>query len=315
KREYAARTIRPKLLRRLDAFLDELTTTSLDHEMDDVPSSELDLADIGGVMRTLDLEPDADPHVFLHGGTAQARAHLGAFLREGLDGYAERRPDPVDPKVSYLSPYLHFGQISPVAVALAVRGSGASPADIDAFIEELVVRRELALNYVHHEPDYDRYAALPAWARTTLDAHRDDEREALYTAADLEGGRTHDRAWNAAMAQMRETGYLHNHLRMYWGKQVLLWTRSPEQAFRTLLELNDRYFLDGRDPSSVANVAWVLGLHDQAFAERPVSGKTRPMTRAGLDRKLDVKAWLAHVRSTLGDSAVDGPDGEAADRS
>jgi deoxyribodipyrimidine photo-lyase len=314
KREYAARTIRPKLLRRLDDDLEELSTTSLDHELREIPASELDLEDLDAVLGALGLEVEDEPHVFLHGGTAQARARLRDFLQDGLDGYAERRPDPVDPRVSHLSPYLHFGQISPVAVALAVRGAGAARADADAFIEELVVRRELAANYVRHEPDYDRYAALPAWARTTLDEHRHDAREVVYTAAELEAGRTHDQAWNAAMAQMRETGYLHNHLRMYWAKQVLLWVESPEHAFRTLLELNDRHFLDGRDVSSVANVAWVLGLHDQAFGERPVSGKTRPMTRSGLDRKIDVAAWLAHVRATLGDAAVDGPDSEALDR-
>jgi deoxyribodipyrimidine photo-lyase len=312
-REYAARTIRPRIQRRLDAFVEELATTSLDHQMADAPSSEVDLGDVDGVLRQLgfDASEADDPHVSLRGGTAHARTHLRAFLDDGLRGYADRRPDPLDPKVSQLSPYFHFGQVSPVAVLLEVRAAGAPEADVAAFTEELVVRRELAVNYVRYEPDYDAYRALPEWARASLDEHRDDVRDPSYTATELEQGRTHDQAWNAAMAEMRATGYLHNHLRMYWGKQVLRWASSPEHAFRTLLELNDRYLLDGRDPSSFANVAWVLGLHDQAFAERPVTGKTRPMTRRGLDRKFDVLAWLTDVRSRLGDAAVDGPDGEA----
>ena len=189
---------------------------------------------------------------------------------------------------------------------LQVRAAGAPADDVAGFVEELVVRRELAANFVRYEPDYDRYAALPDWARTTLDAHRDDEREPRYTATELEEGRTHDQAWNAAMAEIRATGYLHNHMRMYWGKQILRWTTSPEHAFATALALNNRYFLDGRDCSSYANIAWLFGLHDQAFAERPVGGKTRVMTRSGLDRKFDVSAWLDDVRARLGDAAVDG---------
>jgi len=309
-REYAARTIRPKIRARLDDFVEGLSTTSLDHALADAPPSDVDLGDVDAVLQQLGCDPTQvgdDPHVFLRGGTSQARSRLRHFIHDSLTGYADRRPDPLHSKVSHLSPYLHLGQVSPVAVLVEVRAAGAPEADVDAFTEELVVRRELAANYVRYEPDYDAYHALPDWARVTLDEHRHDEREYRYSATELEGGRTHDQAWNAAMAELRATGYLHNHLRMYWGKQVLRWASSPEHAFRTVLELNDRYSLDGRDPSSFANVAWVFGLHDQAFAERSVTGKTRPMTRSGLERKFDVPAWLADVRSRLGHAAVDGP--------
>jgi deoxyribodipyrimidine photo-lyase len=308
-REYAARTIRPKIRARLDDFVEELSTTSLDHALADAPPGDVDLGDVDAVLQQLGFEAIDDAHVFLRGGTSQARSRLRRFIDDSLAGYAERRPDPLHPKVSRLSPYLHFGQLSPIAVLLEVRAAGAPQADVDAFTEELVVRRELAANYVRYEPDYDAYRALPDWARKTLDEHRRDEREHHYSATELEEGRTHDQAWNAAMAELRATGYLHNHLRMYWGKQVLRWASSPEHAFRTVLELNDRYSLDGRDPSSFANVAWVFGLHDQAFAERAVTGKTRPMTRSGLERKFDLPAWLADVRSRLGDAAVEGPGG------
>jgi deoxyribodipyrimidine photo-lyase len=311
RREYAARTIRKKIHARIDDFVEELLTTSLDEPMTDAPDSDVDLTDIDAALGGLGFDSIDDPHVALRGGTAQARSHLRDFLDDGLRGYAERRPDPREPKVSYLSAYLHFGHISPVAVLLAVRAAESPSDDRAGFVEELVVRRELAVNYVRYEPDYDRYQALPDWARTTLDAHRDDERDPSYTATELEEGRTHDQAWNAAMAEMRAVGYLHNHMRMYWGKQILRWAASPEHAFRTATELNDRYFLDGRDCSSYANVAWLFGLHDQAFAERPISGKTRVMTRSGLARRFDVAAWLDDVRARLGDAAVDGPDGEA----
>lgn len=262
KREYAARTIRPKLHELIDEHVEELSTTPIDRGWEREPSG-IDLDDIEAVLDELGAAaltepgPDGrdDPHVELVGGTSQARAHLDAFLSDGLSGYGDRAPDPVHPGVSHLSPYLHFGQISPIAVVLAVRDGSPSNDDRGAYVEELVVRRELAVNYVVHEPRYDSLAALPDWARTTLDEHRDDEREHVYTASELERGETHDPAWNAAMAEMRETGYLHNHLRMYWAKQVLLWTNTPEHAFRTLLELNDRYFIDGRDCSSFANVA------------------------------------------------------------
>ncbi len=309
-REYAARTLRPKIAARLDEFLVELRTTALDQRLDDVPDGDVDLTDVACALRSIGLDAPEDPHVRLRGGTAQARAHLRSFLDRGLSGYGDRSPDPLDPGVSHLSPYLHFGQISPVYVALAVRERGGGD-DVDAYVEELVVRRELAANYVRFEPDHDRYSALPDWATATLSDHRDDDRDVVYTATELEEGRTHDPAWNACMAEIRATGYLHNHLRMYWGKQVMRWTNTPEHAFRTLLELNNRYFLDGRDCSSFANVAWVFGLHDRAFGERAVTGTTRPMTSDGLRRKLDVDAWLDDVRSRLGDAAVAGPDGEA----
>jgi deoxyribodipyrimidine photo-lyase len=196
---------------------------------------------------------------------------------------------------SQLSPYLHFGQISPVAVALAARSSGAPADEVDAFIEELVVRRELAFNYVVHQPGIDSFTSLPEWARSTLDDHADDERRAVYTASELEAGRTDDRVWNAIMTTIRTDGWVHNQLRMYWGKQILYWTNTPGHAFRTLLALNNRYFLDGRDANSYANVAWCFGRHDQGFQERDVIGKTRPFTDAALRRKGDLDSWIDSV--------------------
>lgn len=301
KREYAARTLRPKLHRTMDAFVEELSTTPLEHT--GAPLDGLDLGDVGALLERLGLDDDR-PGV-LTGGTAQARAHLERFLADGLDGYGQRRPDPTAPRaVSYQSAHLHHGQVSPVWLVLQVRDAGAATDDVDAWVEELVVRRELAYNYVTYEPRYDAYESLPDWARTTLDEHRDDEREHVYTHEQLRDGRTHDAAWNASMAQVRDEGYLHNHLRMYWGKQVVKWSASPEEAFDNLLRLNNEHLLDGRDAASYANVAWVFGLHDRAWQETDVAGKTRPMTRSGLDSKLTktlLRAWLDDVEQRTGE--------------
>ncbi len=296
KREWAARTLRPKLHDHLDRFLTELTTTAIDHRAD-LGVESLDAGDADGLLDTIGVE--APPGRFA-GGESQANAVLTRFLDEGLEQHPGADVAVNGDASSHLSLYLHFGQISPSTITRRVMASGASPQAIDGFVEQVVVRRELAHNYVWFEPDYDKFSALPDWSRTTLDLHRDDAREALYTKAELEAAATHDRYWNAAMVEMRETGYLHNRMRMYWGKRILEWTNTPEYAFRVALELNNRHFLDGRDPNSYANVAWVFGLHDQAFAERPVIGKVRPMTPSGLERKIDAPAYVAHVSERTG---------------
>ena len=157
------------------------------------------------------------------------------------------------------------------------------------------MRRELAANFVHFEPRYDDYACLPGWARATLEQHRADRREHIYDRDQLERAATHDSYWNAAMREMVHTGYMHNHMRMYWAKKILEWTAGPADAFRTVLYLNNKYFLDGRDPSSYANVAWAFGLHDRPWPERPVFGKVRYMNASGLERKFDMAAYLRAV--------------------
>lgn len=303
KREYAARTFRPRVNRRREEFLTELTTTSLEHTGE--PLDGLDLADVGAVLDQLGVD-DHGPGI-IRGGTSQARARLEDFLSDGLAGYAQRRPDPASDTLSYQSAYLQYGQVSPVWLALQVRDSGVgSDDDRRAWLEQLVVRRELAHNYVTNEADYDSYGALPDWALRTLAEHRDDQRDHLYDYDQLRLGRTHDRAWNACQAQVREEGFLHNHLRMYWGKQVLQWTETPEQAFAWLLRLNNEHFLDGRSPNAFANVAWIFGLHDRAWQRTPVAGTTRPMTRNGLESKLGKRrlgAWMDQVAAAHGELA------------
>ncbi|QYJ16863.1 hypothetical protein Rxycam_02699 [Rubrobacter xylanophilus DSM 9941] len=296
-REYAARTFRPRVGRHLDRFLVDLRTTPLRRPSAGADLGGVDLSDPERVLAEMDLDRSVDPVGHLYrGGSRAARRLARRFFRERLAGYASARAWPHVDGVSHMSKYLHFGHISPVYLALEARGSGAPEEDVGAFLEELIVRRELAVNFVRYTRHYDSYSsAVPEWARKTLREHRDDPRERVYTRGQLEGASAHDPYWNAAMIEMRRTGYMHNHMRMYWGKRILGWTRTPEHAYRTALYLNNRYFLDGRDPSSYANVAWIFGLHDRPWKERSVFGKVRYMSRGGLERKADPEAYVRRV--------------------
>ena len=297
KAEYGARTIRPKVLRHRDDFL----TECLDREIDTSSlgiglESDIDLGDVEAVVDSLNVDRSIAPVRRFVGGTREAKARLESFLADGLEGYADGRNEPSAWQCSFMSPYLHFGNISPVNLALAVKdASGAGRDDKASYLEELIVRRELAANFVHFQPNYDRFEALPSWARQTLQEHRSDKRDHVYTSAELERAETHDPFWNAAMREMVHTGFMHNYMRMYWGKKILEWSPDPETAFATTLCLNNRYFLDGRDPSSFTNVAWCFGLHDRAWAERSIFGKIRFMNAAGLQRKFDMERYLKAV--------------------
>jgi deoxyribodipyrimidine photo-lyase len=292
KTEVGARSLRPKISRLRDAYLvplrrlrPRITAQRLSL------ASDVSLDDISGLLGTLGVDPKVAPVVSFRGGHGPALARLRDFVAHRLGGYLEARALPGEPQVSTLSPYLHFGQISPVEVALAARA--AAEPERASFLEELIVRRELAVNFVTTQPDYACYEALPAWARRSLALHARDRREHLYGYEQLAAGRTHDRYWNAAMQEMRLTGYMHNYMRMYWGKKVLEWSPTPRQAHATLLRLNNTYFLDGRDASSYANVGWVFGLHDRPWPRRPVFGNVRYMNAAGLKRKTDIETYVS----------------------
>lgn len=295
--EHAARTIRPKILEHRDGYLSVLKRTTpkrpLKHH-DFV--SDFDPRDVRATLETLDIDRSVGPVERFTGGSSEARKRLARFARRGLVEYADARNDPSDPRCSELGPYLHFGQISPVEAALKVaRTDTCSRADREAFLEQLVVRRELSINFVLNEPRYDRFKALPEWARKTLREHRGDERPARYSLRKLESANTHDVYWNAAMKEMLKTGYMHNYMRMYWGKKVIEWSETPERAHRVLLGLNNKYFIDGRDPNSYTSVAWLFGLHDRPWTERPVFGKVRYMNAAGLERKFDIASYVRWV--------------------
>jgi deoxyribodipyrimidine photo-lyase len=293
--EYAARTIRPKLNKLRDRFTHVVTPTSLEKDSRDLSVRGADLSNIGALLNDMSVDGNVGPLEDFKGGTAEAQKRLKSFISNSLSAYDDRT-DILQAQVSRLSPYLHFGQISPLQVAAEIASSrGHRKESKESFLEELLVRRELAINCVQFHREYDSLRCLPDWAIKTLDEHESDERPYHYTASELEQAETHDSAWNAAMIQMRAEGYLHNHMRMYWGKKIIEWTNTIQHAYRVTLELNNRYFLDGRDPNSYANVAWLFGLHDRAHQEREVFGKVRYMSEGGLRRKFDVDEYVRHV--------------------
>ena len=297
KEEYAARTIRPKIGRVIASYLKPSTNPSARARWKprDVPGGE-------------DLDPDTlvarlkvggvGEVAGYRGGPVEARRRLARFVSDRLPRYAEGRNEPVPYATCELSAHLHFGHISPVTIALAVRESGAPPECIESFIEELVVRRELAINFVARNPHYDDLGGCPSWALATLTKHAGDPRPFLYGTAALEASETHDPLWNAAQKEMVLTGRMHNYLRMYWAKKVLEWTPDPATAFAVAIDLNDRYEMDGRDPNGYTGVAWAIGgRHDRPWPERPVFGTIRSMTYEGARRKFDTEAYIAYVRS------------------
>lgn len=299
KREYAARTIRDQLNDAAEEFIQPLSTTALNRSSSTVAADGLDPAewdDLSQHYPFTDRVPAVD---WLAGGTSQAKSRLRSFLDERLSDYRDRSAVNQE-NVSHLSAYLHFGQISPLAVYDAVGKAKANRESRDDFLEELLVRRELSFNFVHYESDYDSLSALPGWAEETLKQHEDDPRSHHYTAQELEGAETHDEAWNAMMREMKVRGYLHNHLRMYWGKKIIEWTNTVDHAHRTALSLNNKYFIDGCDANSFANILWLFGLHDRAYGERDVFGKVRYMSKGGLERKFDVEQYVERSERLAG---------------
>ena len=242
----------------------------------------------------------ADPGVpavsWCQPGEDAAQERLEAFRRHGLQHYASDRNDPAREGLSNLSPYLHFGQIAPQRVAWEIQRAEAPLEAKQAFLEELIVRRELSDNFCFYTPDYDKFSGFPGWAQETLDRHRHDHREYLYSLQEFDQARTHDALWNAAQLEMVHRGKMHGYLRMYWAKKILEWSTSPEEALEIAIYLNDRYELDGRDPNGYVGVAWSIGgVHDRAWGERPVFGKIRYMSLAGCQRKFKVEQYIAWV--------------------
>jgi deoxyribodipyrimidine photo-lyase len=304
KREFAARTIRPKIKKKLNTYMKKWTSKNYDAKKlkkPKVKKSDINLShSINTLLEELQLDRSVKPVKRLKGGENQAQTHMKKFFTHKLNGYASGRSEPGAFHVSYFSAYLHFGQVSPLELAWRCeQESKIKRDDKDTFLEELIIRRELAMNFVHFEPDYDQYKALPSWAQKSLNEKRKDKRPYLYTKDELEAAGTHDEYWNTAMREMRETGYMHNYMRMYWGKKILEWSETPEEAFKTTLELNNKYFMDGRDPNSFTGVAWCFGLHDRPWTEREVFGKIRYMNDKGLKRKFDIELYQKKVEELV----------------
>jgi deoxyribodipyrimidine photo-lyase len=297
KAEYAARTIRPKIHRNLETYFEELKPTRPKHNSLKFTIKGIDLSDTGKILKKMKLDRDVAPvSALFKGGTSQAVKRFDEFVRRRLKHYDRHSNQPQTDDVSHMSPYLHFGQISPLYLALRIQRADRAPQEAkDAFIEELIVRRELAMNFVNYTKGYDAFDCIPQWAQKTLSQHQKDKRDHLYTRRQLEAAETHDEYWNAAMREMKYTGFMHNYMRMYWGKKILEWSQTPQKAFRTTLAINNKFFIDGRDPNSYTGVAWIYGVHDRAWTERPIFGKTRYMAASGLERKCDIQAYVKKV--------------------
>ena len=307
--EYAPRTIRPKLLNRLDEFLrpipDLQAKHASEHRQGPDPLREI-------AKPSFALNRDVGPSNILAGGATEAHRRLKRFLDGGLRQYDVIRDRSDLDETSHLSPYLHYGQIGPTEIVLAARDHVAGE-HYASFLNEILVQRELSINYALRVPDYDRYRGLPAWGREALERHADDPRTVTYTVGQLAASETHDPLWNAAQRQMVVEGFLNNRLRLYWGKQIVLWTPSPQAAWDTIVELNNTYFVCGRDASSYANIAWVVGgRHDRPFpGDRPITGNIRPMTIAAIKRSFHPQDYIDRIERLYGvPEAKPIPDGK-----
>jgi deoxyribodipyrimidine photo-lyase len=292
KQEYAAYTIRPKIHRALPEFRDGFPSLMKSRiKWDGGPAT-----DWKGVRSRLACDMTVGEVDWLRPGENAARKALKEFVKERLADYGNQSNDPNSGAQSGLSPYLHFGQISAQRVAMEVMRDDAPGKSKDSFLEQLIVRSELSDNFCLHNRYYDSSRCFPEWARNTLDAHRSDPRQYIYSYRQLLSAQTHDELWNAAQLEMVRKGKMHGYVRMYWAKKILEWTRTPEEALRIAIRLNDRYELDGRDPNGYVGIAWSIGgVHDRPWKERAVFGKIRYMSLEGCRRKFDVDAYIRGV--------------------
>ncbi len=297
KEEFSAATFRPKINAQLEKFLKPIK-----HQKVKVYSIGLklekgvDINNTDKAVSKLDIEQTPDRTKYFVGGTEQAKKLLADFIKNKLARYADKRNDPNAELESNMSPYLHFGQISPLYIALQIKKSRhATPESCAAYLEQMIVRRELAHNFVYYNKNYDSFAALPPWAKTTLNYHKKDKRPYRYTPQQFENAQTHDPYWNAAQKQMTITGKMHGYMRMYWGKKILEWSSSPQKAFQTACYLNNKYELDGRDANGFTGVAWCFGKHDRPWPQRKFFGKIRYMNAPGLKRKFNADLYVKNI--------------------
>uniref|UniRef100_A0A915DFP7 Deoxyribodipyrimidine photo-lyase n=1 Tax=Ditylenchus dipsaci TaxID=166011 RepID=A0A915DFP7_9BILA len=299
KSETAARTFRPKVWQRAKDFLIAADLPDPETALlskDSLPNGpELD---VEKELEQTKADCSTKKPSYAKGGESQAKLMLKSFLESGLNIYGTERNFPGLGGQSNLSGFLRFGMISPVEVILSVSASKSKKENKDSFIEELLVRRELSMNFIWFEPDsYDSLESIPDWAKITLKIHAKDKRKTLYTYEQLETGKTKDPFWNAAQLEMVNTGKMHGYMRMYWAKKAIEWTPDTESAYKFLIEQNDKFEIDGRDPNGFAGVLWNFGKHDRAHAEREIFGKLRYMNDEGLKRK-----FKKSIYSYLGDA-------------
>ena len=289
KKEFAAYTIRPKIKRLLPDYLTDMPKVTKHPYILNATQNKINW---DNALSSLRLDESVRSLDWINPGEKSAQELLKK-IKSGLVNYNEQRNDPNLDKLSNMSPFFHYGHIAPQRVALEVKNSNLPPEDKDAYLEEMIVRRELADNFCHYEENYDQFEGFHAWAQKTLNEHRNDEREFVYSPEEFEYSETHDDLWNAAQDEMKIKGKMHGFMRMYWAKKILEWSPSPEIAQQTAIELNDKYQIDGRDPNGYTGIAWSIGgIHDRAWFERPVFGKILFMNYNGCKRKFNVQTYI-----------------------
>ncbi len=290
KEDYSAATFRPRIKKLINLYLNKIPELKVNHSSIDFKIKSINLNSPRSILEEMNIDKSVASVDWIKGGASRAVRLLNSFIRRKLDDYPEKRNHPSLDFSSHMSPYLHFGQISPIYIAKKILDTDSPGRDV--FLEELIVRRELSFNFVYYNKNYDSIESLPDWARGSLLKHESDRRETIYSGMDLENANTHDPYWNAAQNELVTTGKMHNYMRMYWGKKIIEWTEGPETAFDNMVYLNNKYALDGRDPNSYAGIAWCMGKHDRPWGERAIFGKIRYMNDKGLKRKFDMEPYL-----------------------
>jgi deoxyribodipyrimidine photo-lyase len=308
--EFAAHTIRRKVHKQLATWLIE--PAQLQSQPESMQYQGLGMS-WDDVIRRVEAVPACGITVLDAAGERAAKSRLDEFMSSSLLTYATDRNDATTDGQSGLSPYLHFGQISALRVALELQkqpitepplllreprlasyeGEPTLDDSVNALLEELIVRKELADNYCFYQPHYDNLAGAKLWAQKTLTEHTGDTREHIYTANQWESALTHDDLWNAAQRQLMQTGKIHGYIRMYWAKKILEWSESPSQALETAIYLNDHYSIDGGDPNGYVGIMWSLaGVHDRPWFDRAVYGTIRYMATSGAAKRFDVQEYV-----------------------
>lgn len=298
--EYGAYTIRNKIKNQIENFRDFFRIETLNNQKKIPFDSTDDLKDISKTLSRLKIDHSIKPSLIYKGGYIEAMKHFHDFIQHKINFYPMSN-DPAQDYTSKLSMYLHFGQISPLEIyerllQLAIQKKIDGLA-FDQFVEQLIIRRELAFNYVFYQKGYDRFETMTEpWAYQSMEQHAHDLRDIIYQTSDYIEQKTHDPYFNAAMKEMVETGYMHNYMRMYWAKKIIEWSLTHHDAYETIKFLNNRYFIDGRDPNSYAGIAWCFGKHDRAWNDRPIFGKLRYMNQAGLLRKFEMDKYVKRIQ-------------------
>ncbi len=299
-RQFGAYTIRPKIKKVLANYLtspDKLHVKQRFPERTFDFQTEVTEQNITELVASCEIDHSVAPSIAFEGGRLVAEKLLHHFLTANLQRYADGRNEPAEHATSHMSPYLHFGQISSLEIALTTQEYARKNNLVaDAYLEELIVRRELAFNYARFVDIPGDLKTLPDWCRKNMEQHAGDKRERLYSPEQLKQGTTYDELWNATQKEMLIRGKIHGYYRMYWGKKIIEWTKDYQEAADVMIEIHDRWALDGRDPNTYTNILWCFGLHDRAWPSRPIFGKMRYMSLEGMKRKTDTEAYIREIQ-------------------